>query len=108
MRHIDEVRILYTTTDTADNAYLLAETVVKEKLAACCSVIPGATSFFEWEDNIERREEFVLMIKTKASLLDDLEARLTELHNDAVPELITVKVNEISEGYLNWLTKTTQ
>lgn len=46
MRHTDEVRILYTTTDSADIAYLLAETIVKDKLAACCTIIPGAISFF--------------------------------------------------------------
>ena len=108
MRHTDDVRILYTTTDSADNAYLLAETIVKDKLAACCTIIPGAISYFEWEDNIERRHEYVLMIKTKAGLLDELELRLTELHNDSVPELITINVNDISEGYMNWLINTTK
>lgn len=108
MRHTDDIRILYTTTDSADNAYLLAEIIVKDKLAACCTIIPGAISYFEWKDNIERRQEYVLMIKTKAGLLDELEVRLTELHNDSVPELITINVNDISEGYMNWLINTTK
>jgi periplasmic divalent cation tolerance protein len=101
-----DFRIVFATTDNEDLASFIAETLVQEKLAACCSIIPGATSYYEWEGKIEKRREFILMIKTSNNKLDKLENRIKQLHNDSVPEIITVEISELSEGYMDWINKT--
>ncbi|MCO5251569.1 MAG: divalent-cation tolerance protein CutA [Candidatus Kapabacteria bacterium] len=101
-----DFRIVFATTDNEDLAMLISETLVQEKLAACCSIIKGVTSIYEWEDKIEKRSEFILKIKTSNSQLDKLENRIKELHSDSVPEIIAVEISELSEGYMDWMNKT--
>lgn len=101
-----DFRIVFATTDNMDSATLISETLVREKFAACCSIIPGATSIYEWEENLEHRSEFIIMIKTSENCLDQLERRIIELHHDSVPEIISVKIDELSEGYMDWMKET--
>ncbi|PKL86297.1 MAG: hypothetical protein CVV22_03835 [Ignavibacteriae bacterium HGW-Ignavibacteriae-1] len=101
-----DFRIVFATTDNENLASIIAETLVQEKLAACCSIIPGAKSIYEWEAKIEKRSEFIMMIKTQNSKLDELENRIKELHSDSVPEIIAVEISELSEGYMDWMNKT--
>ncbi|MBE2188124.1 MAG: divalent-cation tolerance protein CutA [Desulfobulbaceae bacterium] len=101
-----DFRIVFATTNNEDLASIIAETLVQESLAACCSIISGAISIYEWQKKIEKRQEFILMIKTSNSHLDKLENRIKELHNDEVPEIIAVEISELSEGYMDWMNKT--
>jgi periplasmic divalent cation tolerance protein len=98
-----DFRIVYVNIDSIDIATNISKILIQENLAACCTIIPNVKSFFSWKDEICIRNEFMIMIKTHISKLDSLSYRVTELHTDEVPEIITVNLAESSLPYLDWL-----
>jgi periplasmic divalent cation tolerance protein len=96
-------RIVLTTTSNADEAALLARTLVEERLAACATLIPAVESIYHWEGQIETSTEALLLLKTTPDQLAALEGRLRELHSYQVPEFLVLDVESGSHPYLEWL-----
>ncbi|HEY1768043.1 MAG TPA: divalent-cation tolerance protein CutA [Terracidiphilus sp.] len=96
-------RIVLTTASNADEAALLARTLVEERLVACATLIPAVESVYHWEGQIETSAEALLLLKTGNDQLAALEARLRELHSYQVPEFLVLSVESGSQPYLEWL-----
>jgi periplasmic divalent cation tolerance protein len=95
--------IIFCTTNTDDNAKLIARTLVKEKLAACVNIGAPSTSIYHWRGEIAEDAEQLLTIKTKAGLFEKVEARIKELHAYEVPEIIALDITNGSADYLKWI-----
>ena len=95
--------LVYITTATPEEARSLAETLVQERLAACCTVIEGARSIYRWESEVKQEQETLMMIKTMSNVYSDLEKRVRELHSYDTPEIIAVDIKAGSRDYLVWL-----
>ena len=98
--------IAYTTTDSKSAAKNIARELIKQKIAACCSIINNIESIYFWENQICDDEEYLLMIKTTKSKIDRLKNAISELHNYDTPEILIVPVVAGSEKYLNWIDNT--
>jgi len=96
-------RIVLTSAGSTRQASHLAQSLVEERLAACVTVLCGATSIYRWKGQIESANECVLLIKTTDELLPALEKRLKELHSYETPEFLVLKVEGGSAEYLAWL-----
>jgi len=81
----------------------IAETVVGERLAACVNIVPGLTSIYRWEGQIQRDAELLLLIKTRQEVYPLLEARIRELHPYQIPEIIALPIQIGSAAYLDWI-----
>lgn len=103
MENAKDYRIVFITTNSYDNAVQITKILLSEKLAACCSIIQNVTSVFGWKDAIQERNEFIMMIKTSENALEKLEARALELHNDEVPEVISISMDKALPAYLDWM-----
>ena len=95
--------IIFTTTPTSLEAETLARGLVENRLAACVQVLPKMTSFYFWEGEVQREPEHLLLMKTSEAKYDELEKWLLEAHSYAEPEIVAVKAENVSEGYLEWL-----
>jgi periplasmic divalent cation tolerance protein len=98
--------ILCTCPDQA-TAERIAETVVGERLAACANLVPGLTSVYRWEGQIQRDTEWLLLVKTQAAVYPLLETRLRELHPYQTPEIIALPIQTGSAAYLDWIADNT-
>jgi periplasmic divalent cation tolerance protein len=96
-------RIVMTTVAGTEDAERLGRTLVEERLAACVTLIPSASSIYRWQGQIETSTETLLFLKTESDRLDALEARLLELHSYQVPEFLVLPVESGSHPYLTWL-----
>ena len=81
----------------------MGRTLVEERLAACVTLFPAAQSIYRWKDAIETASETLLLLKTEASALPALEARLMTLHSYDTPEFLVIPVEAASHAYLEWL-----
>jgi len=97
------VRIVLTTTVSAEEAARLGRALVEERLAACATLIPAVQSTYRWKGEIESSTETLLLLKTGPAQLAALEARLRELHSYETPEFLVLKVDAASQPYLEWL-----
>ncbi|MCX7909339.1 MAG: divalent-cation tolerance protein CutA [Ignavibacteria bacterium] len=103
-----EFIVVLTTVENFLNAHQISKILVTERLAACCTIIQNATSFFEWEGKIEERKENVVLIKTTKNKFEALKKRIKELHTDEVPEIISLKVDDGLKSYLDWVVASTK
>ncbi|MDX1454825.1 MAG: divalent-cation tolerance protein CutA [Gammaproteobacteria bacterium] len=99
--------VVYVTCPTEAKAGQIASALVEEKLAACANIVPGLRSVYAWQGRIENDPEVLLIIKSRIALLDALTARVNELHDYDVPEVIALPIIGGSKDYLDWLAEET-
>lgn len=99
--------LVFTTTPNKEEAENLARKLVEEKLAGCVQIVPQITSFYRWENEIQRDEECLLLIKTLPGKFVELEAFIKANHSYSVPEIVAVNAEKVSEDYLKWLESAT-
>ncbi|NIV40438.1 MAG: divalent cation tolerance protein CutA, partial [Anaerolineae bacterium] len=61
-------------------------------LAACVNVLPGVTSVYRWEGELQRDQEWLLVAKSTREVLDDLVRRVQALHSYDLPEVVALPV----------------
>ncbi len=101
------LRAILTTTGTEEQALSIARALVSERLAACVNIIGPVRSVYRWRDAIEDDREFLLLIKTRATLYMKVERRVRELHAYEVPEVIALSMDRGSPPYIKWLLEST-
>lgn len=107
---MSEYHWIYTTWPDPVEAEAAAELLVREKLAACANLFPGATSLYEWEGEVCREHETILILKTTATTIEALRQRLTDLHPYDVPCFLALPIAATvsSPDFLSWLAKQTR
>ena len=94
--------VVFVTTPEAE-AQGLAEVLVREKRAACVNIVSRVRSVYWWQGEIESDDESLLIIKTAASLLDDLVEVVKRTHSYEVPEVIALPILGGNKDYLDWV-----
>ncbi len=95
--------VVFNTVPDIKLAEKIAETLVREHLAACCNIVPHVTSIYFWEGRVQKDAEVLLIIKTSELKYEALEQRIKALHSYTVPEIIALPIENGSEEYLNWI-----
>ena len=103
----DDPIVVFITAPNADEARLLAETLVTSRLAACIQILPEIESIYRWQGKIERQPEVLLIGKTTRRKFSELEAAVRRIHSYETPEIVAVSIAEASSPYLDWLIKNT-
>jgi periplasmic divalent cation tolerance protein len=99
----DPVVIALSTCPDEGVARQIAQALVTEGLAACVNRVPGVVSTYSWDGALQEDGEILLIIKTTAGRIGQLEARLKALHPYEVPELVAVPATGGNERYLEWV-----
>lgn len=97
------VTVLLMTAPDAATAERLGRAVVDERLAACANVVPGITSIYRWEGEVQTEPEVLMIVKTTVEAVGPLMERVAELHPYDVPELLALPVEAGAVKYLNWV-----
>jgi len=99
--------IILTTLPLDLDADQFARVLVDERLAACVNVFPAMRSTYSWNGAVDVADERQILIKTTRPRLEELRARLNELHPYELPEFLVIEPAEGSPAYLAWLSKST-
>jgi len=81
----------------------LSEKLLTARLAACVTVMDGASSAYWWEGKIQHDAEAVMIVKTRAELVPDLIYLVRHNHPYTLPEVISFNINQSYPEFLNWL-----
>ena len=95
--------LVLTTMPDRRSAQRLADALVRQKLAACVSVLPGVSSTYRWKGKIEKTRESLLLIKTAKKRWKALSTFVLSRHPYELPELIALPVAAGSEKYFDWI-----
>ncbi|CAI1013639.1 divalent cation tolerance protein CutA [Serratia quinivorans] len=102
MSDCEAVVILCTAPDEA-TAQDLAARVLGEKLAACVTLLPGASSLYYWEGKLEQEYEVQMLFKSQRRHQDALLNYLKQHHPYQMPELLVLPVIAGDKDYLLWI-----
>jgi periplasmic divalent cation tolerance protein len=100
--------LVYTTFPSLVEAERTGRAVLERRLAACVNILPGMISHYWWQGTIERGEEVVMIIKTRASLAEAVRAAVKEQHSYTTPAILFLPVEGGEPAYLDWLMQETE
>lgn len=103
----EEFLLVLVTTATIDEGERIAHILLEAKKAACINIVPAVRSRFWWQGKIDSADEALLMVKTRAPLLDELIRLVKENHSYEIPEIIALPISAGNEDYLRWLAEVT-
>lgn len=95
--------IVLVTAGSEEEAGKIADALLDKKIAACVNIIPSVKSVFWWEGKKETEEEFLLLIKSRTEIVDEVVEAVKANHSYDVPEIISIPVSNGSKAYLKWL-----
>lgn len=91
-----------TTYSNEDKAKELAKEIIKKRLAACVS-ITKVRSIYWWKGEVVDEDEALVLFKTPSDKVKDLFNEIKRTHPYKVPEIVEVKVSNVSKDYFDWL-----
>jgi periplasmic divalent cation tolerance protein len=97
--------LVYTTWPSIVEAENAGRTIVEKRLAACVNILPGMVSHYWWEGQIERAEEAVMLVKTRAALAEDVRQAVKELHTYDTPAIMVLPAESVDAEYFRWIVK---
>ncbi len=100
--------LLLSNTNSIENAKLIANTLIKKHLAACVNIIPQVKSIYSWNNEITEDEEYLMLIKTKKDLFQQVKEEIEKLHPYEIPEIISLEISQGNEKYLEWINTCTK
>lgn len=95
--------LCFVTVGDAETAEKISSGLLKERLAACVSAVPGLASSYWWKDRIEQSREILLIVKTRRALREDVIQFVRQNHPYTVPETLFTEIDAGSQDYLDWL-----
>jgi periplasmic divalent cation tolerance protein len=99
---------VYTTHPSLVEAERIGKALLEQRLAACVNILPGMISHYWWQGAIERGEEVVMIVKTRASLSEPVRAAVKAMHPYTTPAILVLPIEGGEPGYLAWLMKETE
>jgi periplasmic divalent cation tolerance protein len=96
---------IITTTSSKEEANKIANTLIEKKIAACVQILGPIESIYKWKGKIEKANEFLCLIKTKADKEKEIVFTIKSLHSYEIPEIIVMPIIGGNEDYLNWIEK---
>ena len=94
---------VYTTYASIVEAERTGRALVERRLAACVNILPGMVSYYWWQSAVERGEEVVMIIKTRASLAEAVRTAVREMHSYTTPAILTIPIESVDPDYHAWI-----
>lgn len=97
--------IIKTSSDKFNILEKICRQVVRKKLVACANIIPNCYSYFSWESKIQKNKEYLVFMKTIKINEKEIYDIIKKNHNYEIPEILTLKVENIEKKYMEWVKK---
>lgn len=95
--------VVLVTTATFEEAQQISRALIEQRKAACVNIVPKVESLFWWQDKLDSAQESLLIIKTRAPLLNEVITLVKEIHSYTIPEIIALPIVGGSQDYLKWV-----
>ncbi len=105
---MERVVFVYTTYPSIVEAEQAGRGLIERQLAACVNILPGMVSLYRWQGAIERGEEVVMIIKTRAALAEQVRAAVKAAHSYTTPAILVLPIESVDQTYLAWLLAETE
>src|ERR1700730_15097796 len=104
---LERAMLVYTTFPSIVEAEEVGRSLVERRLCACVNILPGMVSLYWWQGAIERGEEVVMIIKTRATLAEKVRAAVRQMHSYTTPAILVLPIESVDADYHAWLVAET-
>ena len=104
----DEPILVYTTYPSVVEAEKSGLKLVEAGLAACVNIIPAMRSIYRWEGAVEAADEAVMVVKTRASLAEQVTAAVKAGHSYETPAVLVLPVTGGNQSFIDWILAETE
>jgi periplasmic divalent cation tolerance protein len=98
--------IIISTFPAEESTVSTAKELLNKKLCACVNLMK-VRSVYHWDNKLEDQEEYLVLFKCTTSTVKDLKSELKRAHPYEVAEIVEIKMNDVSDSYLSWMTEST-
>lgn len=92
--------------DNEKNLNICIEELLEKHLVSSCQVV-NSSSIWRWQGELEKAKEYLLFLKTKENLINDIYDLIKEYHSYETFEFAIFNITSPSKDYLNWIDKET-
>jgi periplasmic divalent cation tolerance protein len=100
---MERAAFVYTTYPSIVEAEGAGRALVERRLCACVNILPGMVSLYWWQGKVERGEEVVMIIKTRASLVEEVRSQVRAMHSYTTPAFLVLPIERVDPDYEAWL-----
>jgi len=97
------MHLLYITAPSKEEALNISGSLVSNKLAACCNILEGATSIYEWEGEIKQEAEVIIIAKTSSDIIEKAIEHIKSIHPYDCPCVISIKTDKSNSEFCDWV-----
>jgi periplasmic divalent cation tolerance protein len=94
---------VYTTYPSIVEAERAGRALLERRLAACVNILPGMVSLYWWQGQIDRGDEVVMIIKTRASLAEPVRGAVKAMHSYTTPAILVIPIETVDPSYHAWI-----
>jgi periplasmic divalent cation tolerance protein len=99
--------ILISTFSDEKSLIDLSNTVIMEKRICACVNYTSVKSIYMWQSELQQENEFLAFFKTTSDCVEKLKTEIKNNHPYDIPEIVVIKMSDVSSEYLNWMYKNT-
>lgn len=96
-----------TTFDNREEAEKVMNMLLEKRLVSCCQM-SKITSVYHWKGTIEKADEWLVQMKSKKELYDEIEKAILENHSYEVPQIVAYNIVNGHKAYLDWIGEETK
>ena len=99
---------VYTTYPSVVEAEAAGRALLERRICACVNILPGMVSLYWWQGKIDRSDEAVMIIKTRASLAEAVRVAVKQMHPYSTPAILVLPIESIDPDYHAWIVAEAQ
>jgi len=99
---------LIVTTTTKDNAPLLVEQMLTDKMVACGNILDVSMSIYKWKGEVCREPEALVLMETSDDKILLAIEHLSSIHPYETPKILTIEPTMIHAAYNLWVSEETK
>lgn len=96
------------TSGSLEEARKISRRLVDERLVASAQIIPWVESIYLWDGQLETTQESKIILKTTEQNFTVVKQIIEDCCNYEIPEISYLKIDGISQIYLDWLSEITK
>ncbi len=98
-----EYIIVLVTAANRKEAEAISQDLLVKKLIACANIVGPVSSHFHWSGKVEQAEEFLVLMKSRGDMFEEIADAVGKMHSYKVPEVLALPIIAGSASYLSWL-----
>jgi periplasmic divalent cation tolerance protein len=103
---VEYVQIQFAIDDRA-RADDIVESLLDRHLVACGQRVGPMVSRYWWKGSLERSEEWLVLVKTRADLASPVIEAIVDRHPYETPEVLCIPITQGAAAYFAWIDAVT-